>query len=115
MGQADGQEIERKDRARRNGQAHRGSVRNDKRLAAFATKSITGQADWGGCDPGWIQACVVGITRLGGAITFGTSRDGGAYSLTLLLDGERETLWFNGNAELDVELEQVYHTLEAME
>jgi hypothetical protein len=92
----------------------RGSVDNASRLAAFSTGGTTSKFDWGGCDPRWVQAIVVQITSLGGAITFGTSRDGGAASVTLLLDGDRQTLWFNGDVDLDAELEKIYATLETM-
>ncbi len=93
----------------------RGSVRNDHRLAAIAQRRQGKLADWGGCDCGLLQAVVVKITALGGAVTFGTSRDGGAYSVTLLLDGDRETLWFNGDADLDDEMHAVVETLDAMQ
>lgn len=90
----------------------RGSVRNTDRLSAFSSGSGKGRADWGTCDSARIQAIVVGITALGGAVTFGLSRDLGAHSLTLLLDGNRTTLWFNGNANLSDELEGVGSTLD---
>ena len=93
----------------------RGSVRNLDRLEAFASGGGKGEADWGACDPTRIQAVVVGITELGGAVTFGTSRDMGSHSLTLMLDGKRSTLWFNGNADLDVALFEVAETLDAIE
>lgn len=89
----------------------RGSVRNTDRLAAFSSGGGEGSADWGACDPARLQAVVVGITSLGGAVTFGLSRDLGAHSCTLLLDGNRTTLWFNGGADLDAELEKVSDTL----
>lgn len=92
----------------------RGSVRNDRRLEAIARRRSSAAADWGGCDSEKIQGVVVGITALGGAVTFGTSRDGGAYSVTLLLEGDRETLWFNGDAELEDELDAVIATLSQM-
>lgn len=114
MGQADDRELARKD-ARRGRRRSRGSANNSRRLASFASARGSGEADWGGCSPGRIQAVVVGITRLGGAATFGTSRDGGAYSLTLFLDGDREQLWFNGDADLDEELLHVIATLDAMD
>lgn len=85
----------------------RGSVNNDRRLNAFASGSAGSGADWGGCDATRLQSVVVKITELGGAITLGLSRDGGAHSLTLMLDGDRETLWFNGGADLDEELKSV--------
>jgi hypothetical protein len=93
----------------------RGSVRNLDRLQAFASGGKTGDADWGACDSTLIQAVVVGITSLGGAATFGLSRDLGAHSLTLLLDGSRQTLWFNGGADLDGELQAVIATIAQME
>lgn len=104
------------DHEERRGKNRRGSVNNAGRLAAFAAgKSDSAKrADWGGADPRWLQAVVVAMCELGGAVTFATSRDGGAYGLTLLLDGDRKTLWFNGDADLDVELETVFRTLEAL-
>jgi len=93
----------------------RGSVRNDDRLEAFSRANTSSGADWGACDPKWVQAVVVNITRLGGAVTFGMSRDMGAHSLTLMLDGTRKALWFNGDAELSEELETVAATLDAMQ
>lgn len=92
----------------------RGSVKNQSRLDAFAKQKGSTQADWGGCSPATMQAVVVAITELGGAVTIGLSRDVGAHSLTLLLDGGRETLWFNGDADLDAELDKVLGTLLAM-
>ena len=92
----------------------RGTVDNARRLQAFAGRSKSGGGDWGNADGKWMQAVVVKITGLGGAVTFGLSRDQGAYSVTLLLDSERETLWFNGDADLDSELEGVCAVLDAM-
>ncbi len=97
------------------GKNKRGTVRNDRRLAAISQRRGTTAADWLGCSPERLQGVVQKITMLGGAVTFGTSRDGGAYSLTLLLDGDRETLWFNGDADLDEELQAVVETLDAMQ
>ncbi len=92
----------------------RGSVRNDKRLESFRSGAGVGSGDWGQAECGPVLALIVAITSLGGAVTFGLSRDGGAHMLTLLLGGDRETLWFNGDADLVVELGQVLVTLEEM-
>lgn len=92
----------------------RGSANNGRRLDAFRKGIGAATADWGGCDQARLQAIVVAITELGGAATFGLSRDGGAYMLTIMLDGHRETLWFNGNAELDEELLAVLETLQSV-
>ncbi len=100
--------------ATKQGKSGRGSVKNAARLDAFAARAGHGSADWGACDPARLQDIVVAITRMGGAVTIGLSRDGGAHSLTLLLDGRRVTTWFNGAADLDQELLDVLGTLDAM-
>lgn len=93
----------------------RGSVNNKSRLAAFAKATRSTGAEWAVADCGLLHAVIDKITSLGGAITIGLSRDNGAYMLTLLLDGERETLWFNGSADVDSELRNVLGMLEATE
>jgi len=93
----------------------RGSVNNRKRLEAFKAASGDLEADWGNCDAASLQSVIVAMTRLGGAITIGLSRDMGAHSMTLLLDGDRETLWFNGNANLDDELLAVMGKLDLLQ
>lgn len=92
---------------------NRGSTKNKDRLAAFTERAGTGTADWGGCDERKLSLVVTTITAMGGAVTFGLSRDLGAHSLTLMLDGTRSTLWFNGDADLSEELEAVAQTLMA--
>ena len=92
----------------------RGSTNNKGRLEAFGKGREGSDADWGGCAPEKLQGVVTGITELGGAVTIGLSRDKGAYSLTLLLDGDRETLWFYRDADLDDELDDVIGKLESM-
>lgn len=89
-------------------------MRNEDRLQAFAGRGAEGSADWGGCDSERVKAVVVAITSLGGAVTFGLSRDQGAHSLTLMLDGTRRTMWYNGDADLDEALFTVEATLAAL-
>ena len=91
----------------------RGSVNNENRLAAFREKRETVTAEWASASPKKVLAVIDAITAMGGAVTFGMSRDNGAFSLTLMLDKNRETLWFNGNADLDAELDGVLYTLES--
>lgn len=92
----------------------RGSVNNKGRLSDLlgARQAKKARADWGECRPEWIAAVIIAVTHAGGAVTFSLSRDGGAHGLTIMLDGERASLWFNGDADLDAELEQVFHTFE---
>lgn len=97
-----------------NAKTKRGSVNNKGRLSELLGNRTNKKrgADWGGCRAEWIQAVIVAVTVSGGAVTFSLSRDGGAHGLTIMLDGERASLWFNGDAELDEELEAVFHTFE---
>jgi len=92
----------------------RGSVNNASRLDIFSERTADGGADWGDCSSPMVLAVITGITELGGAVTFSLSRNQGAYGLTLLLDKERQTLWFNGDADLDDEMEKVIATLDTM-
>ena len=92
----------------------RGSVRNKDRLEAFGGTTKEGHADWGGCDERRLQGVVIEITSLGGAVTFGLSRDKGAHMLTLLLDDDKRTLWFNGDSDLNEELDAVVEKLKSM-
>ncbi len=93
------------------GKKKRGSTNNADRLAAFASGADGADADWGSCSPERLQGVIVEITALGGAVTFGLSRDKGAHSMTLLLDGSRKTLWYNGDAVLDDELDAARATI----
>lgn len=94
----------------------RGSADNATRLSRLGelSQQASGAADWGEALPENIAAVVMGVTRLGGAASFGLSRDKGAYNLTLFLDGERTTLWFNGDCALDEELTKVIIKLDAI-
>jgi hypothetical protein len=92
----------------------RGSVNNSNRLQAFTERRGSGGAEWSGCDPQWLQAVITKITGMGGAVTFSLSRDLGAHGLTLLLDGNKQSLWFNGDADLNSELEAVDAILDTM-
>lgn len=93
----------------------RGAVNNNRRLDAFSQGNEDGKADWRKVTPERLQSVVYGITALGGAVTFGLSRDMGAHSITLMLDDNRQTLWFNGDADLDDELDGVVATLNSID
>lgn len=92
----------------------RGTVDNNSRLKQLlgGNGQHSGKADWSSADPRWLAGVIHAVTRVGGAVSFGYSRDGGAYSLSIMLDGDRETLWFNGGADIDTELEAVFSTFE---
>ncbi len=63
--------------------------------------------DWGEADTVLIAGVVVSVTRLGGLASFGYTRDGGAATLTLFLDGDRTTVYIKPSEDLDARLAQV--------
>lgn len=83
-------------------------------LSAFGDSDSTGDADWGGCNPEWIQSVVTKITELGGAVIFGTSRDKGACLVTLLLNKDKKTIWVGSGEDLNEELESICAVLDTM-
>lgn len=94
----------------------RGSVNNGSRLEGLQSGSKEqGSADWGTADPRWIAAVTVAATLRGMIISFSLSRDGGAHGLAFYDRGERTQLWFNGDADLDAELERVFAFLETLQ
>jgi hypothetical protein len=94
----------------------RGSVNNANRLAGLQPEGPrTGAADWGSARPEWIAAVVAAATLRGLIVSFKLSRDGGAHGLELYDNGESVRLWFNGDADLDIELEKVFAFLETIQ
>lgn len=51
-------------------------------------RKTSSEADWGGIDETAIRRIISAITKLGGAVRFGYSRDGGAYSIGIYGDGK---------------------------
>lgn len=93
-------------------ESKRGSTNNKKRLDSLRAKAKSHSgADWDNATPESLQGLIVATQNIGGAITFGLSRDGGAYMVTILLDGDRETFWYNGEADLAAELYDLHESL----
>lgn len=74
----------------------------------------TGGADYAEADFTWIAGIIIEATKRGGAASFGLSRDKGAYNVTIFLDGDRRTVWINGDADLNAELEKICHFLASL-
>jgi hypothetical protein len=93
----------------------RGSVDNASRLAGIQVQENegSGSASWERADPRWVAGVVVHCTLHGMEISFLISKTGAAHGLKLyeFETGERRTLWFNQDADLDVELEQLFYAL----
>lgn len=105
-----------KDLKKKGSSGKRGSVNNASRLAGLQPiREAAGTATWEGAQPGWIAAVVIAATVRGYIISFQLSRDSGAHGLSLYGEGENVRLWFNGDADLDVELEKIFVYLQAMQ
>lgn len=57
-------------------------------------------ADWGTIDGSYVVDLIQVVSRLGGAVRFGYTRDGGAYSVGIYLDDDRETFYFKPGDDL---------------
>lgn len=113
MGQLEKAEHERRSNKRSGGKSGSNSGRAG-RLSAVGSDGDYAPADWGSVDPRWLAAITVGITSLGGAVILGCSRDGGAFNVTLLLDGERKQFWISGTGDVDRELASICEFIEAV-
>jgi hypothetical protein len=64
-------------------------------------------ANWAMADPLVLQALISAVTAQGGAVRFGYSRDGGAYSVGILGDGDPYTEWIRPTENLDMVLADI--------
>jgi len=99
------------------------SKKTKKRGATNVTRSLeglgqargaAGGADYAEADFSYIAGIIIEVTRRGGAVSFGLSRDKGAYNVTIFLDGERKTVWINGSDDLNAELEKIMHYMASL-
>jgi hypothetical protein len=64
-------------------------------------------ADWAGVDPKTIINLISATVSLNGAIRFGYTRDGGAYSVGIYLDDDHETFYFKPSDDIDSDLDSL--------
>ena len=77
-------------------------------------KGQTGGADYAEADFALVAGIIIETTRRGGAVSFGLSRDKGAYNVTVFLDGDRRTIWINGGDDINRELEKILHFMASL-
>lgn len=58
-------------------------------------------ADWGGIEPELLQCLIERVTAQDGAVRFGYSRDGGAYSVGIYGDGKPFTEFCPATGDVD--------------
>lgn len=73
------------------------------------------EADWGEALPENVSAIVCIVTRLGGLVTFGRSRDKAVLSVNVYIEGEKTTKWLDGDSELDEQLGNIIQLLAGLE
>jgi hypothetical protein len=83
-----------------------GGKSSDRSLAARREerRKARGQveiADWSSADPGRIQQLIAVVTRANGLCSFGYTRDGGTYTVTIILDGDKSTDYCRPTENID--------------
>lgn len=63
------------------------------------------KADWSTADAGKLTAAIAGVTRHGFAIRFGYTRDGGAFAVGVIGDGEPFTEFIRPTEDIDLYLD----------
>ena len=69
-------------------------------------------ADWGGIDEKRIRQVVSAVSKGGGAVRFGYSRDGGAYSVGIYGDGKPFTEFCPATGDVEGWLEGIAYDYE---
>jgi len=64
-------------------------------------------ADWGTADPARIAAAIVAVSHLGYAIRFGYTKDGGAFAVGIIGDGEPFTEFTRPSEDIDLYLDGI--------
>jgi len=62
-------------------------------------------ADWGSASPQKVMEAIQAVTKNGFAIRFGYTRDGGAYSIGIVGDGDPFTEYVRPTEDIDLYLE----------
>jgi len=87
---------------------------SDKRIRAAAKKELPSTvrdagntADWAGATPEIVLRLVCAVSAVGGAVRFGYTRDGGAYSIGIYLGENSKTYYCNEAGGIDDELKEL--------
>lgn len=68
------------------------------------------EADWSAADGQLLHQLIIVIARMGGAVRFGHSRDGGAFSIGIYGDGEPYTEYVGGGGDINHHLQSFIET-----
>lgn len=76
-----------------------------RREARQGNRGNSDPADWKSVDPDLMCGLVAVFTAHGGVISFGYTRDGGAYRIGYFADGQSDTVYIRPTEDIDAELE----------
>lgn len=67
----------------------------------------TSRFSWTEALPELVAAVVISVARRGGLASFGATRDGGAGTVTIFLDGDRTTVYIKPSESVDDKLAEI--------
>lgn len=76
------------------------------------SKGTSTPADWGTADPKLLLRAIELVTKAGGALRFGYTRDGGAYAIGVYENGNCETEYLKPDESLDDWLQGIIRDFE---
>jgi hypothetical protein len=74
--------------AERSRKEDRKNARNESKQKRYGSSQPKGEADWSAVNSQLIASAITAITRSGGALQFGYTRDGGAFALRIYDNGD---------------------------
>jgi len=72
-----------------------------RRAERRANRGGNSVADWGTADPARVVELISVVTVAGGLCSFGYTRDGGTYTVTVILDGDKSTDYCRATENID--------------
>lgn len=94
----------------------RGAVNVGGALAGLGQAGTRGNAaaDWRTVDFTWLAGVVIETTSRGGMVSFGLSRDRGAYSINIFLEGDSRKIWVSSEEDINAKLEEITHFMASL-
>lgn len=89
------------------GQAQRDKIDNAQHASRRRNRGKVDQADWGEATPGKLATAIKAIAQHGFAIRFGYTKDGGAFAIGILGDGEPFTEFVRPTEDIDLFLDSL--------
>lgn len=84
---------------------HRNAIEPQQRRNRRSNRGNVEVAEWGDCEPSKLVAAVSAVAKAGCAIRFGYTRDGGAFAIGIVGDGEPYTDYVRPSEDIDLYLE----------